>query len=257
MDINSLVVFHLFYADDLLVMIRAGKKKAYTFKKCFDLYCRWSGQNVNMEKLSIFFSKNTPQKIRKDVHEATCFKDMGGTSIYLGNSLNLGKNRSNEFARLKERVQGRLEGWRKHPISKASKAVLINSVVQLIPTYTMATVTVPDGVCKELNRSMKRFWWFAKQGEGKYLALRKRDEVYKPKAHGGLGFRRFAHINRSLLSKLAWKLARGENSLWTQIFRAKYLKRLSFFQYKLKKLTFPMWQGIISAREWILCGSCF
>lgn len=62
------------------------------------------------------------------------YKEMGANSIYLGNALIMGRNKSKYFGRLKERVAKRLEGWNKNLLSKAGKAVLIKSVVQSIPT---------------------------------------------------------------------------------------------------------------------------
>lgn len=131
---------------------------------------------------------------------------MGVSAIYLGNSLILGQNRSKEFSKLKDRVQGRLEGWRKNSLSKARKVELIKSVLQMIPTYTMV-------IFKDLDRTVKRFWWSSKQNKGRYLALKKWDKICKPKANGGLSFRRFAYINITLLSKLVWKLAKREEAL--------------------------------------------
>ena len=56
------------------------------------------------------------------------------------------------------------------------------------------------------------------------------DKVYQPKKFGGLGIRKTTNMNKSLLAKLGWKLEEGDCGLWTQVFRAKYLKSVTFLQ---------------------------
>lgn len=52
---NTLVVFHILYAYDLLVMSRAGKKEVEALKRCFDLYCQRSGYEANLNKSNVLF----------------------------------------------------------------------------------------------------------------------------------------------------------------------------------------------------------
>lgn len=150
-------VSHLLYADDILVMARADKKEAETFKRCFDIYCQWSRQEANGDKSNIYFSSSTGRRNRKEILDITGFKNMGGSFIYLGNSLVLGRNKSKEFGRLKERIHKQLEGWDRNLLSKTGKAVLIKSVIQSIPTYTMATFKVPSSICRDMDKLVKKF----------------------------------------------------------------------------------------------------
>lgn len=68
-------------------------------------------------------------------------------SIYLGNHLIFSRNKTKDFAKVKERVLARLESWNGHMLSKAGKMTLIKSVVQAIPTYSMATFKLLEGIC--------------------------------------------------------------------------------------------------------------
>lgn len=61
-----------------------------------------------------------------------------------------------------------------------------------------------------------------------FLATKERSDICKPKHAKGLGFHLFHDTNLSLLGKLGWKLAMGEQSLWTKVPAEKYLKN-SFF----------------------------
>lgn len=149
-DRNTPAIFHLLHADGFLLMCRANLEETEAFKMCFDTYCRWSGQEVNMEKSNVYFSRKTSQRDRSKIMEATRFREMEHTFIYLGNSLILGRSKTKEFILLKERIQKKLEGWRRKTLSKAGKAVLINSIIQAIPTYTMATFKVPIRLTTEV-----------------------------------------------------------------------------------------------------------
>lgn len=77
--------------------------------------------------------------------------------IYLGNSLILGRNKMKEFRILKEMIQRRLEWWKRKTLYKARKAVLIKSVLQAIPAYTMSIFKVPLGICNSLDNILKKF----------------------------------------------------------------------------------------------------
>ena len=181
---------------------------------------------------------------------------MSSGSLYLGNQLIFGKNRSKDFGRLKDRVQAKLEGWRNHLLSRAGKATLIKSVVQAIPQYTMSTFRVPDGVCNELDALIRKFWWGTNKS-GRFLALKCWDSICQPKEFGGLGFRKFRDINSALLSKLGWNLLTEENKLWISLVKAKYLKNSNFFDYHLKNGVSFSWRSIVTAREVLRKGVLF
>lgn len=82
---------------------------------------------------------------------------MGNASLYLGNSLIMGRNWSREFLYLKEKIWKRLEGWNKQLLFKASKMTLIKAVIQSIPTYMTSTFSLPLGMCKALDILVKQF----------------------------------------------------------------------------------------------------
>ena len=52
-------------------------------------------------------------------------------------------------------------------LSKARKKILIKTVAQAIPTYTMSCFKLPDSLCEELTIMVKNFWWDQKKEEKK------------------------------------------------------------------------------------------
>lgn len=57
---------------------------------------------------------------------------------YLGLPALVGKNKRASLDRLKQNVWKRLQGWEGKILSQAGREVLIKSVIQAIPTYTMS-----------------------------------------------------------------------------------------------------------------------
>lgn len=52
---NAPTISHLMYADDLLLMSRASRVEAQSFKTCFDLYCGWLDRRLMKRNLVYSF----------------------------------------------------------------------------------------------------------------------------------------------------------------------------------------------------------
>ena len=44
-------------------------------------------------------------------------------------------------------------------LSQAGREVLIKSMIQTIPTYTMRCFKIPLGLCHDIEALIKKFWW--------------------------------------------------------------------------------------------------
>jgi hypothetical protein len=89
---------------------------------------------------------------------------------YLGLPMYMGRSKKRIFEYLKERVWKRLQGWKEKLLSKAGKEVLIEAVVQAIPSYAMSCFDLTRTPCDEIINMVGRFWW-AQQEKGKQNAL--------------------------------------------------------------------------------------
>lgn len=70
---------------------------------------------------------------------------------YLGLSTLVGQAKKQSYIYLKERAWRKLQGWKEKLLSQVGREVLINSVNQSIPTYTMSCFKLPKGLVKELE----------------------------------------------------------------------------------------------------------
>ena len=60
-------VSHLFFANDILIFCGATKEECSTLITILEKYEQAPGHQLNREKTSLFFSRNTPQAIQDDV----------------------------------------------------------------------------------------------------------------------------------------------------------------------------------------------
>jgi hypothetical protein len=97
-----------------------------------------SGQETNLSKSEIFFSRNISEAAQKDLFDLMGVRHVMGTGTYLGVPSMVGRSKKSTFAYIKDRI------WRKIN-SKAGKEVMIKSVLQAIPSYVMSIYIIYTG----------------------------------------------------------------------------------------------------------------
>ena len=70
-------ISHLLFPDDCIVFCKASVDEGRKITKILEKYEKESGQKLNKEKTSLFFSKNTIREVQEAV------KDMFGAEIIL------------------------------------------------------------------------------------------------------------------------------------------------------------------------------
>ena len=122
------------------------------------LYAAAFGQCINFEKSSVYFSGNTSDGQKQWIKQALGVQEVERFDTYLGLPTFVGRAKYQIFAYLKEQVWKKLQGWKGRMLSRAGKEVLIKTVVQSIPTYTMGVFLLPAKLCNELDALCARFW---------------------------------------------------------------------------------------------------
>ena len=121
------------------------------------VYCRASGQQVNMDKSSIFFAKGIPQRRKEEIMDLLDVHNMSLSEKYLGMPSDVGASVNGAFKYLKYRVWKRVQGWMEQSLSVGGKEVLIKAVAQAIPTYSMSCFRLPRGLCEHIKRVLRQF----------------------------------------------------------------------------------------------------
>ena len=84
---------------------------------------------------------------------------MNRIETYLGLPTLVGRDKYHTFSYLKDRIWKKLQGWKDLMLSRVGKEILIKTVAQSIPTYTMSVFQLPLKLCDELDALCAKFWW--------------------------------------------------------------------------------------------------
>ena len=124
------------------------------------------GQVINRQKTALFFN-NTRREVQENIRSMFGAQVMTSCEKYLGLLMVGGRSKVNTFKDLQERVSNRVMGWKEKNISKAGREVLIKSMAQAIPTYSMSIFKIPRAVCDGMNSVLAKYWWGQTQNERK------------------------------------------------------------------------------------------
>lgn len=152
-------ISHMFFADDCCIFCKADVECASRVQEIFHIFEQASGQQINIDKSSVIFKRNVSSALKDILCQQLGFKEADGNSLYLGLPSFLHKKKTVAFGYIKEKMQEKLQGWDKKKLSRGGKEVLIKSTVQSLLNYTMSVFLLPIDTCKELERSMCKFWW--------------------------------------------------------------------------------------------------
>jgi hypothetical protein len=108
--------------------------------------------------------------------------------------------------------------------SSARKEVLIKSIAQAIPVFSMSWFKLPRGIRLNINLLIQNFWWRSKNGSNKtHWVLW--EIMCSPKFARGLRFQDFELFSLALLARKAWHVLQNPGSLSARILKAIYFPK--------------------------------
>ncbi|XP_060964998.1 uncharacterized protein LOC115719154 [Cannabis sativa] len=183
------IVSHMFFTDDSFLYCRATEREVANVQHLLDLFADASGQRVNFDKSSVFFSTNTNSRMRQAIFQRLRIREAEENSKYLGLPSSIGRNKIAAFSYVVDKVQKRIQTWDNKFLSRAGKEILIKAVVQVLSAYTMNMFLLPLGICQQVESAISRFWWKSNKSNGiHWLSW---DKLASHKFDGGMGFRDF------------------------------------------------------------------
>ena len=102
---------------------------------------------INAAKTTLFFSKNVSDDTKESIKNQLGVAEIKEYEKYLGLPAVVGRNKKASLNYIKDRVWGKLQGWKEKLLSQAGKEVLLKAVVQAIPTFAMSCFHLPIGLC--------------------------------------------------------------------------------------------------------------
>lgn len=97
---------------------------------------------------------------------------MSDCEKYLGLSMASGKSKVNTFKELQEKITKRVMGWKEKFISKAGREILIKTMAQAIPTYSISLFKLPKAICDKINSLLSNdsnYWWGQQRMSGRSI----------------------------------------------------------------------------------------
>ena len=108
---------HLFFADDSLLFCRASMQECNHIQAILADFEAASGQKLNRDKTTLFFSKATPLVTQENIINLLGVSEIKQYEKYLGLPSFVGRGKVASFAFIKERVWSKLKGWKEKLIS--------------------------------------------------------------------------------------------------------------------------------------------
>ena len=101
-----------FFADDSLLFCKAQLGDVKTIQEILDKYEKASGQQINKQKTTLFFSKSDSLDAKNQIKAFLGLPKIRAYEKYLGLPAVIRKNKRESLNYIKERVWGKLQGWK-------------------------------------------------------------------------------------------------------------------------------------------------
>ncbi|XP_058774304.1 uncharacterized mitochondrial protein AtMg00310-like [Vicia villosa] len=118
-------------------------------------------------------------------------------------------------------MKKRLAVWRGIHLNMAGRVVLINSVLNAVPLYSLSFYKAPKKVLKEIVAIQRNFLWGGCEIR-KTVNWVSWDTICKTREEGGLGVKNVEIMNVALLSKWKWRILTEKEAVWRDLLEARY-----------------------------------
>lgn len=172
---------------------------------------------------------------------------------YLGLPTAVGRITSGTFSHIGEHVRNKIGGWSERNLACAGREVLLKSIAQAIPTYSMSCFQLTKKVCKSVTSPMAKYWWGSSLDK-RSLHWMSGDKLTAPKVKGGMGFRDPQVFNLAMLGKQGWRLLTNPNSLCARVLKGRYYPHTDFLHATAPARASSTWKAIVAGRKALEVG---
>ena len=149
-------VSHLQFTDNTIFFLDDKDESWVNLLEVLELFCKISGMKINKAKSALFDINFSNESLEAMASRWGC--EVGSwPMLYLG--LPLGDNpRSLSFWNpIVEKVEKRLQKWKRACLLKGGRLTLIEAVLSNIPSYYLSLFKMPVGVAAKVETLMRNF----------------------------------------------------------------------------------------------------
>ncbi|KAL0013802.1 hypothetical protein SO802_000871 [Lithocarpus litseifolius] len=116
-----------FFLQAIAFFCRAKKAECQKIQQLLGWYEAASGQLVNKDKTTLFFSRNTPEEVQQEIKILLGVPSIKHYGKYLGLPYFEGRQKKACLNQIKERIWAKMQGWKEKLLSQAGKEVRIKA----------------------------------------------------------------------------------------------------------------------------------
>ena len=168
---NSVVVSHLQFADDTLLLGTKSWANVRALRAVLTLFAEMSGLKVNFHK-SLLVGINIGDSWLIEAASILNCKVGKIPFLYLGLSIGGDPRRLSFWEPVMNVVKSRLSGWQSRFLSFGGRLVLLKSVLFSLPVYALSFFKAPSGIISSLESMFKKKFGEGVRITGKFPGLR-------------------------------------------------------------------------------------
>ncbi|XP_074288877.1 uncharacterized protein LOC141614024 [Silene latifolia] len=244
---------HLIFADDLLVFTRGDLLSIQAVDNCLAQFVGYSGLRINPMKSNLYFG-GVSLPLKKLILEATGYVEGDLPVRYLGIPLFSSRLTQKMFTPLLDKIKDKLSHWANNMLSYAGKIALINSVIFGLQSFWGASVLLPKGIIKQIQKLCKDFLWGIADGHRR-LVFKSWDSICLPRQEGGLNIKEILSWNKTQMMVWARKIEMDTSTIWAKWVKAYILKGTDFWQFHLTSANSWFWHNVIYCRDMLILAT--
>jgi hypothetical protein len=143
------------------------------------------------------------------------------------------------------RVKGLIGSWSGREASCAGREILLKSVAQVVPMYSMSCFLLSFNRCKKMRQAIANYWW-GSSADNHHIHWLRWEHLIQLKYQGGMSFHDLKLSNLAMLGKQGWRLMTRPESLCARVLKGRYYHDSGFLECKRKgdqvSLVVQSWQ---------------
>lgn len=146
------ILSHIFFADDLFLFEEASESQAEVMAEVLRRFCAHSSQKINVGKSKLFISKNVGSVLAQTIGEKWGVPLTLDLGKYLGLPVLHDHVTKRTYSGVVTKVRKKLSGRKQKVLSKIATSLLIHTVTNAVPIYSMQTSRSSIATVEEIEK---------------------------------------------------------------------------------------------------------